>query len=50
MQSSIESADSWFKNVASEVSAHFGVAKDGRVYQWVKVKTCCLGERYHQQK
>jgi N-acetyl-anhydromuramyl-L-alanine amidase AmpD len=37
MQSSIESADSWFKNVASEVSAHFGVALDGRVWQWVKV-------------
>jgi N-acetyl-anhydromuramyl-L-alanine amidase AmpD len=37
MQSSIESAHSWFHNTASEVSAHFGVAKDGRVFQWVKV-------------
>jgi hypothetical protein len=38
MQSSIESADSWFKNSASEVSAHFGVARDGRIYQWVRTE------------
>lgn len=37
MQSSIESADGWFKNPKSEVSAHFGVAKDGRIWQWVAV-------------
>lgn len=38
MQGSIESADSWFKNLASEASAHFGVALDGRVWQWIKTK------------
>lgn len=32
---SIESADSWFKSLGSGASAHFGVAKDGRVWQWV---------------
>ncbi len=32
---SIESANGWFNNPQSEVSAHFGVAKDGRVWQWV---------------
>jgi N-acetyl-anhydromuramyl-L-alanine amidase AmpD len=37
IQGSIESADSWFHNSAAEASAHFGVAKDGRVWQWVKV-------------
>lgn len=37
MQATMESANSWFKNNASQVSAHFGVARDGRVYQWVKV-------------
>jgi len=38
MQASEESADGWFKNVASEVSAHFGVARDGRIYQWVRTE------------
>jgi N-acetyl-anhydromuramyl-L-alanine amidase AmpD len=36
MESSIESADGWFHNTDSQVSAHYGVARDGRVYQWVK--------------
>lgn len=36
MQSTIASADGWFMNPASEVSAHFGVTKDGKVYQWVR--------------
>jgi N-acetylmuramoyl-L-alanine amidase len=35
MQGTEESSDGWFKNRASEVSAHFGVAKDGRIWQWV---------------
>jgi N-acetyl-anhydromuramyl-L-alanine amidase AmpD len=36
MQSSFSSADGWFMNPASEVSAHFGITKDGKVYQWVR--------------
>lgn len=36
MAGSIGSATSWFANSASQVSAHFGVAKDGRIYQYVK--------------
>lgn len=36
MQGTMESTDGWFKNVKSEVSAHFGVAKDGRIWNWVK--------------
>lgn len=35
MAGSIESADSWFKSPGSQASAHFGVAKDGRIWQWV---------------
>lgn len=31
-----EGTDSWFRNPDSQVSAHFGVAKDGRVHQYVK--------------
>jgi N-acetyl-anhydromuramyl-L-alanine amidase AmpD len=38
MQSSIASADAWFKNQNSEVSAHFGVARDGTIYQWVRTE------------
>lgn len=28
-------ADSWFRNPSSRVSAHFGVGKNGTIYQWV---------------
>lgn len=31
----LSGADSWFRNRSSRVSAHFGVGKDGRIYQWV---------------
>lgn len=32
---SLAGADSWFRNSSSRVSAHFGVGKDGRIWQWV---------------
>lgn len=32
---SLSGADSWFRNSASRVSAHFGVGKNGTIYQWV---------------
>lgn len=35
MQGSLEGSDSWFRNTASSASAHFGVGKDGRIWQWV---------------
>lgn len=35
MQGTLESSDSWFRNRSSQVSAHFGVGKDGRIWQWV---------------
>lgn len=39
---SIEAADSWFKNPAAEASTHFGVAKDGRIWQWVSVQNAAF--------
>ena len=36
MCGSEEGTDEWFQNPASQVSAHFGVAKDGRIHQYVK--------------
>jgi hypothetical protein len=35
MQGTLAGTDGWFHNTASRVSAHFGVGKDGTVYQWV---------------
>ena len=36
MAGTIKSCDSWFANVSSQVSAHYGVAKSGEVHQYVK--------------
>jgi len=38
MQSSLESATSWFNNPNAEASSHFGVGKDGRIYQYVRLE------------
>lgn len=35
MQGSLAGTDSWFHNRKAQASAHFGVGKTGRVYQWV---------------
>ena len=35
MQGTLAGTDSWFRNPAAQVSAHFGVGKSGTVYQWV---------------
>lgn len=35
MQGTLAGTDSWFRNPASEVSAHFGIGKSGEVIQWV---------------
>jgi len=35
MEGTLAGTDSWFKNPSSQVSAHFGIGKDGTVYQWV---------------
>jgi|GEM_PF-2437898 len=38
MQGSLEASDGWFKNRRSDVSSHFGVGQDGRIWQWVKAE------------
>ena len=43
MQGTMESTNGWFKNRRSEVSSHFGVAKDGRIWQWVRVPDAAWG-------
>jgi hypothetical protein len=35
MEGTLDGSDSWFRNTSSEASAHFGVGKDGRIFQWV---------------
>ena len=35
MQGTLHGTDLWFHDPASRASAHFGVGKDGTVYQWV---------------
>ncbi|MEU1805829.1 peptidoglycan-binding protein [Streptomyces sp. NPDC019937] len=35
MQGTLDGSDSWFRNSKSQASAHFGVGKDGRIFQWV---------------
>jgi hypothetical protein len=37
-RATIEGTLAWFANPKSEVSAHFGVAQDGRVWQFVDIK------------
>jgi hypothetical protein len=34
MQGTLAGTDSWFRNPAAQVSAHFGIGKEGAVYQW----------------
>lgn len=35
MDGTLAGTDSWFRNTASEVSAHFGTGRGGKLYQWV---------------
>lgn len=35
MQGSLAGSDSWFRNAVSQASAHFGVGRNGAIYQWV---------------
>ena len=35
MQGTLRGTDAWFHNPAAQVSAHFGVGRDGKIYQWV---------------
>ncbi|MFC9604528.1 N-acetylmuramoyl-L-alanine amidase [Streptomyces niveus] len=35
MEGTLDGTDSWFRNPDSKASSHFGVGRDGRVFQWV---------------
>jgi len=35
MEGILDGTDSWFRNPQAQASAHFGVGKDGRIFQWV---------------
>jgi N-acetyl-anhydromuramyl-L-alanine amidase AmpD len=43
---SLEGADSEFSNSANQVSAHYGVAKDGRIWQWVSTENAAWSNGY----
>jgi hypothetical protein len=45
MQGTLAGTDAWFHNPDSQVSAHFGVGKDGTVYQWVALDQVAWAER-----
>jgi N-acetyl-anhydromuramyl-L-alanine amidase AmpD len=38
MEGTLIGSDAWFRNPASQASAHFGVSKAGVIYQWVDTK------------
>lgn len=44
MQGSLAGSDSWFHEPQAQVSAHFGVGKDGTVYQWVDTSQVAWAE------
>lgn len=35
MEGTLDGTDSWFHDPTAQVSSHFGVGKDGRIFQWV---------------
>ena len=36
MEGSLDGTDSWFRQSRAQASSHFGVGKDGTIYQWVE--------------
>lgn len=43
MSGTLFGTDSWFKNPSSEVSAHFGVGKNGEIHQYVDINNVAWG-------
>ncbi|WP_405561930.1 peptidoglycan-binding protein [Streptomyces sp. NBC_01180] len=35
MAGTLDGSDSWFRNPSAQASAHFGIGRDGRIFQWV---------------
>lgn len=38
MEGTLDGSDNWFRNPTAQASSHFGVGKDGRIYQWVDTR------------
>jgi hypothetical protein len=45
MEGTLPGTDNWFHNASAQVSAHFGVGKQGTVYQWVDTGTVAWAEQ-----
>jgi N-acetyl-anhydromuramyl-L-alanine amidase AmpD len=43
MQGTLDATTGWFNNPNSEASTHFGVGKDGRIFQFVRVENTSWG-------
>lgn len=43
MAGSLNATTSWFSNPQSEASTHYGIGKDGRIYQFVRVENGAYG-------
>ena len=43
MDGYLSGTDSWFRNPAAQASTHYGVGKDGTVYQWVEESDTAWG-------
>lgn len=47
MQGTLTGTDGWFHDPVAQVSAHFGVGKDGTVLQWVDTSTVAWAEEQY---
>ena len=49
MQGTLEGTDAWFHNKDSQVSAHFGVGREGEIYQWVALDRVAWAEMAYNE-
>ena len=50
MQGSLNGSDNWFKNPSAQVSAHFGIGRDGKIYQWVDTANIAWAEANYNSR
>ena len=44
MEGTLDGTDAWFHDPSAQASSHFGVGKDGRMYQWVDTDDAAWAE------
>jgi hypothetical protein len=44
MEGTLDGTGAWFHDPSAEASSHFGVGKDGRMYQWVDTDDAAWAE------